>query len=66
MKNFEEKGESEEQHVPASVTRIVYNPAQWHAFVKMLERAEIDPDIEKPRLRKLLNEPSVLDSGLLG
>jgi uncharacterized protein (DUF1778 family) len=32
-------------------------PERWNAFVEMLDR----PPVEKPRLRRLLTEPSILD-----
>jgi uncharacterized protein (DUF1778 family) len=41
----------------ASQQHLVYNPEQWKAFMAMLDR----PVREKPRLRKLLAEPSVLE-----
>lgn len=33
-------------------------PEHWNAFVAMLDR----PSVEKPRLRRLLAEPSILES----
>lgn len=41
----------------ASQQHLVYNAEQWRAFVAALDR----PAREKPRLRKLLAEPSVLE-----
>ena len=41
----------------ASQQHLVYNAEQWRAFVAALDR----PTREKPRLRKLLSEPSVLE-----
>ena len=41
----------------ASQKQIVYNAKQWQAFLSMLDR----PVKEKPRLRKLLTEASVLE-----
>lgn len=32
-------------------------PDRWNAFVEMLDR----PPVEKPRLRRLLTEPSILE-----
>ena len=33
------------------------SPERWNAFVEMLDR----PPVEKPRLRRLLSEPSILE-----
>lgn len=41
----------------ASQQHLVYNAEQWTAFVTALDR----PAREKPRLKKLLTEPSVLE-----
>lgn len=41
----------------ASQQHLIYSPEQWKAFVAALDR----PAREKPRLRKLLTEPSVLE-----
>jgi uncharacterized protein (DUF1778 family) len=41
----------------ASQRALVYTPAQWKAFTQALER----PAENKPRLRALLTEPSVLE-----
>jgi uncharacterized protein (DUF1778 family) len=47
----------------AAKQHLVYSPAQWNAFVAMLDRPALDPKKDKPRLRKLLREPSVLEAG---
>jgi uncharacterized protein (DUF1778 family) len=41
----------------ASQRQFVYGKKQWEAFMNMLDR----PSQEKPRLRKLLTEPSILE-----
>jgi uncharacterized protein (DUF1778 family) len=41
----------------ASQRQIVYDTQQWEAFMAMLDR----PAQDKPRLRKLLTEPSILE-----
>lgn len=41
----------------ASQRHLVYNAKQWNAFATMLDR----PTQDKPRLRRLLNEPSILE-----
>jgi uncharacterized protein (DUF1778 family) len=41
----------------ASQQHLIYNEKQWRAFLAALDR----PAREKPRLRKLLTEPSVLE-----
>jgi uncharacterized protein (DUF1778 family) len=41
----------------ASQRAIVYTDKQWEAFMEMLDR----PARDKPRLRKLLTEPSILE-----
>lgn len=43
----------------ASQHHLVYSAEQWEAFMAMLDR----PAEDKPRLRKLLTEPSVLERG---
>lgn len=40
---------------------IVYDKEKWEAFLALLDRPVQDL-IGKPRLRKLLQEPSVLES----
>jgi uncharacterized protein (DUF1778 family) len=47
----------------AAKQHLVYSPAQWDRFVAMLDRPALDPARDKPRLRKLLHEPSVLEAG---
>jgi len=42
---------------PADRRLFVLNDEQWHEFTEMLDREPV----EKPRLRKLLTEPTVLD-----
>lgn len=41
----------------ASQVHFTYTPRQWDAFVTMLDR----PAVSKPRLKKLLTEPSILE-----
>ena len=41
----------------ASQHHLVYSAKQWEAFITMLDR----PAENKPRLKKLLTEPSVLE-----
>ena len=41
----------------ASQHHIVYNAKQWEVFIAMLDR----PAEDKPRLKKLLTEPGVLE-----
>jgi uncharacterized protein (DUF1778 family) len=41
----------------ADVTHFELSPKQWHAFTAALDR----PARTLPRLRRLLQEPSVLD-----
>ena len=41
----------------ASQVQFTYTPRQWDQFVAMLDR----PAISKPRLKKLLTEPSILE-----
>lgn len=41
----------------ASQREIVYSDKQWEAFLAMLDR----PAKDKPRLKKLLTEPSILE-----
>jgi uncharacterized protein (DUF1778 family) len=45
----------------AAKQHLVYSPGQWDAFVAMLDRPTLDPKKDKPRLRKLLTESSVLE-----
>lgn len=47
----------------AAKQHLVYSPAQWNAFVAMLDRPVLDPKKDKSRLRKLLRESSVLEAG---
>lgn len=47
----------------AAKQHLVYSRAQWNAFVAMLDQPALDPKKDKPRLRKLLGEPSVLEAG---
>ena len=41
----------------ASHRHLIYSPKQWRAFTAALDR----PARDKPELRKLLREPSVLE-----
>jgi uncharacterized protein (DUF1778 family) len=41
----------------ASQQHFVYSPEQWRSFLAMLDR----PAQDKPRLKKLLTEPSILE-----
>jgi uncharacterized protein (DUF1778 family) len=41
----------------AAQTHFAYNAKQWEAFTAALDR----PEREKPRLKALLNEPSILE-----
>jgi uncharacterized protein (DUF1778 family) len=46
----------------AAKQHLVYSPAQWKAFVAALDRPALaNPAKAKPRLKRLLNEPSVLE-----
>lgn len=45
------------ENVLADRTRFQVPAAQWAEFVELLDR----PTLDKPRLRDLLTEPSVLD-----
>ncbi len=47
----------EAQQVLADRTRFELPPEDWDRFVELLDR----PPVDKPRLRRLLTEPSVLD-----
>ena len=40
---------------------FVLPPDRWNAFVEMLDRSPADLAAAKPRLRRLLTEPSVLE-----
>ena len=46
----------------AAKQHLVYSPAQWDAFTAALDR----PAVDKPRLKKLLREPSVLEMSRAG
>lgn len=48
---------AEAQQVLADRTRFELAPEEWDRFVELLDR----PPVDKPRLRRLLTEPSVLD-----
>jgi uncharacterized protein (DUF1778 family) len=48
---------SEAQSVLADRTRFELPPEAWHSFVDALDR----PPTAKPRLRRLLTEPSAVD-----
>lgn len=45
----------------AAKRHLVYSPAQWDVFVAMLDRPALDPKKGKPRLKRLLTEPSMLE-----
>ena len=45
----------------AAKQHLVYSPKQWDAFVAALDRPALDAKKDKPRLKKLLSEPSVLE-----
>ena len=46
----------------AAKQHLVYSPAQWKAFVAALDRpASANLAEQKPRLKRLLSEPSVLE-----
>jgi uncharacterized protein (DUF1778 family) len=45
------------QHVLADRTHFVLDDERWTEFVELLDR----PTADKPRLRRLLTEPSVVD-----
>ena len=48
---------TEAEHVLADRTRFELPEADWSPFVELLDR----PPQDKPRLRRLMTEPSVLD-----
>ncbi len=48
---------AEAQHVLAERTHFELETDDWNRFVELLDR----PPVGKPRLRRLLTEPSVLD-----
>ena len=45
------------EEVLAARTDFRLSPVRWNAFIEMLDR----PPVEKPRLRQLLIEPSILE-----
>jgi len=45
------------EEVLAARRDFLLPPDRWNAFVEMLDR----PPVEKPRLRRLLTEPSILE-----
>jgi uncharacterized protein (DUF1778 family) len=45
------------EEVLASRREFQLPPDRWNAFVEMLDR----PPVERPRLRRLLTEPSILE-----
>ncbi|HET7726362.1 MAG TPA: DUF1778 domain-containing protein [Candidatus Limnocylindrales bacterium] len=45
------------EEVLAARSEFRLSPDRWNAFIEMLDR----PPLEKPRLRRLLTEPSTLE-----
>ncbi len=45
------------EEVLAARRDFLLPPDRWNAFIEMLDR----PPVEKPRLRQLLTEPSILE-----